>query len=136
MAYRLFILGAAVSSAAFLAAGGAQAQPAASDGETLFTQNCSACHQITGKGIPGAFPALAGDAFVMGPPGAVVTVVLNGRGGMPTFGKDLSNDEIAKILTYVRSSWGNKASPVTPALVDGVRGGDVTAPPKGTIQAH
>ena len=136
MAYRAFILAAALSMAAILAAGSAQAQPAPSDGEGLFTQNCSACHQITGKGIPGAFPALAGDPFVAGPPEAVVTVVLNGRGGMPTFGKDLSNEEIAKILSYVRSSWGNKASPVTPAIVAGVRGGDVMAPPKGTIQAH
>jgi mono/diheme cytochrome c family protein len=137
MAYRSLNLIVVASAAVFTVTASAQAQPAPTDGEALFTQNCSACHQITGKGIPGAFPALAGDPFVAGPPEAVATVVLNGRGGMPTFGKDLSNDEIAKILTYVRSSWGNKASPVTPAIVASARGGgDVTAPSKGTMQAH
>jgi len=134
------LVSALLGLATVLVAGAASAQPAPAaapmDGETMFTQNCSACHQVTGKGIPGAFPALAGDAFVAGPPETVAAVVLNGRGGMPTFAKDLSNDEIATILTYVRSAWGNKASPVTPAIVAKVRGGDMVEPPKGSIQAH
>jgi mono/diheme cytochrome c family protein len=107
-----------VAATATLVAGAASAQP---DGGALFGQNCSACHQPSGKGIPGAFPALAGDPFVAGPPEAVASVVLNGRGGMPTFGKDLSNEDIAAILTYVRSSWGNHAGPLDPKMIESVR---------------
>ena len=93
----------------------ANAAMAQSDGAALFTQNCSACHQSTGKGIPGAFPALAGDPFVVGPAKSVVSVVLNGRGGMPAFGKDLTDEQIAAILSYIRSFWGNHG----PAVVMG-----------------
>ncbi len=59
------------------------------DGKSLFLDNCSACHQPTGKGVPGAFPALAGSAFVQGDPKIVMTTVLNGRAGMPSFKDDL-----------------------------------------------
>jgi cytochrome c6 len=86
--------------------------PAQSDGGILFVQNCSACHQRNGKGLPGVYPALAGDAFVTGAVEQVVFTVLNGRGGMPTFGKDLTNEQIADIITYIRASWGNHAPPV------------------------
>jgi len=100
-----------------------------------FMATCSACHQPTGKGIPGAFPALAGDAFVQGDPAKVVAVVLNGRGGMPSFKADLSDTQIAAALTYVRSAWGNHASAVTPAMVAAVRSGGAPAPAAG-LQAH
>ena len=83
------------------------------DGKTLFAQNCAACHQRGGKGIPGAVPALAGNAFVQGTPSDVATVLLKGRGGMPDFSASLDDGEIAQVLTYVRSSWGNGAAPVT-----------------------
>lgn len=114
------------------------AQPPAAplDGATLFAQNCSACHQLTGKGIPGAFPALAGDPFVMGPPEPVVMRVLNGKGGMPSFRADLTDPQIAAILSHVRSSWGNNAPPVPAPLVSRIRGApkdDAAATP---LQAH
>lgn len=97
---------------------GARAQTAP---DQLFNQNCAACHQATGKGVPGAFPALAGNAFVQGPAAPVAATVLNGRGAMPSFGAELSDAQIAAVLTYVRSSWGNHASAVSPALVAGAR---------------
>jgi cytochrome c6 len=105
------------------------------DGQALFLANCSACHQATGLGIKGAFPALAGDAFVKGDPTGVVATVLNGRGGMPTFKADLSDDKVAAILTYVRSSWGNGAAPITPAQVAAIRAQGPAAPQRG-LQAH
>jgi mono/diheme cytochrome c family protein len=83
------------------------------DGKSLFAKNCAACHQPSGRGIPGAFPALAGNVFVQGAPGDVATVLLKGRGGMPDFSGSLDDDEIARVLTYVRSSWGNSAPPVS-----------------------
>jgi cytochrome c6 len=95
----------------------AQPAPAAADGKALFLKNCAACHQANGKGIPGAFPALAGSKFVTGARAEVATVLLKGRGGMPDFSENLSDADIATILTYVRASWGNQADALTEAEV-------------------
>jgi len=117
-----------VSAAAFAAvlstAGAAFAQ---GDGPTLFQQNCSACHQSKGEGVPGAFPALAGNLFVQGDPKGPAYVVTHGRGGMPNFSDDLDDKQIAVILSFVRASWGNTAPALTPDLVASVRG--AAAPP-------
>ncbi|WP_254062781.1 cytochrome c [Caulobacter sp. S45] len=93
------------------------------DGAAIFKQNCAACHQARAQGVPGAFPALAGDAFVNGDPKAVAQVLLNGRGGMPNFREDLTNEQIASVLSYVRTSWGNHASPLSAATVASAQGG-------------
>ena len=105
-------------------------------GAQVFSDNCAACHQAEGQGVPGAFPALAGDAFVQGPPAQAAGVVLHGRGGMPSFANDLSDDQIAQVLTYVRSSWGNKAGPITTAVVSGERSGAKSDAAKPALQAH
>lgn len=107
--------------AALVLAGPSGAEPL--DGAALFKQNCSACHQPQGQGVPGAFPALAGDAFVQGDPKAVAHVLLNGRGGMPNFREDLTNEQIAAVLSYVRSAWGNHAPPLDAATVAAAEGG-------------
>ncbi len=133
MPFRLDLLAASAVALSLTGSGSALAQ---AQGAKLFAQNCSACHQLTGKGITGAFPALAGDPFVSGPPKAVALVVLNGRGGMPTFRDDLSNAEIAAILTHVRSSWGNHASALTPAMISSARGGGDAPKATGAMQAH
>jgi len=91
------------------------------DGKALFTKNCAACHQASGKGIPGAFPALAGNKFVQGPSSEVATVLLKGRGGMPDFSPTLADADIAEVLSYVRSAWGNQAAPLTEAEVAALR---------------
>jgi mono/diheme cytochrome c family protein len=114
--------------AAALAACAALAHADAMDGKSLFAKNCAACHQPTGKGIPGAFPALAGNTFVQGAPGDVATVLLKGRGGMPDFSGSLDDDEIAQVLTYVRSSWGNSAPPVSGQDVGSTRAALGVAP--------
>ncbi len=93
----------------------------------LFGQNCAACHQPQGQGVPGAFPALAGDPVVKGDPRAAAWIVIHGRGGMPNFSADLSDADIAAVLTYVRSSFGNHAPPVLPATVAAVRTGGPSA---------
>jgi mono/diheme cytochrome c family protein len=103
-----------------LAAAPAVAQP---DGQGVFTTNCQACHQAAGTGIKGAFPALAGDPFVTGPPTGPIARVLTGKGGMPGFASQLSDAEIAAAISYVRSAWGNHAPAVTPALVAAERAG-------------
>jgi mono/diheme cytochrome c family protein len=93
-----------------------QAQ-APADGKGLFMKNCAACHQASGKGIPGAFPPLAGSKFVTGDHAEVATVLLKGRGGMPDFSENISDADMAAILTYVRASWGNQADALTEAEV-------------------
>lgn len=103
----------------------------------IFSDNCAACHQEDGKGIEGAFPALAGDPFVLADARQVIHVVLEGRGGMPTFRAALTDAQIAAAITHARTSWGNKAAPVTAEAVAGIRSGD--APEPGTqkvISAH
>lgn len=120
--------------AAALSFGAAHAQ---GGGKTLFDHNCAACHQADGKGIPGAFPNLAGNAYVQGDAKAVAGTVLNGRGGMPTFRAELSRAEIAEILTYVRSAWGNTASAVDEATVASAPGGgEVTKEPEPVLGFH
>jgi cytochrome c6 len=99
-------------------AGTVQAQaPAPADGKTLFAKNCAACHQANGRGIPGAFPALVASPVAIGPADAVAEVLLKGRGGMPDFSTSLGDADIAAVLTYARSSWGNRAPPITGAEV-------------------
>nr|WP_315215450.1 cytochrome c [uncultured Duganella sp.] len=110
---------AMVIVAAFAAAASApsRAQATAPDGKALFLKNCAACHQANGKGIPGAFPPLAGSKFVTGDHAEVATVLLKGRGGMPDFSETIGDADMAAILTYVRASWGNKADALTEAEV-------------------
>lgn len=77
-------------------------------GAQVYAANCVACHQATGKGVPGAFPALDGSPVVSGPRAEQIKVVLNGRKGMPPF-KQLSDTELAAVITYTRNNWSNKA---------------------------
>jgi cytochrome c6 len=126
---------AALAASSFALSSAASSAAPAPTPEQSFTENCSACHQVDGKGIPGAFPALAGDTFVVGPATGPIGVVLNGRAGMPTFKADLTDEQIAAALTYVRSSWGNAAPAVTPDQVNAQRTGAAPAPSK-PVQAH
>jgi cytochrome c oxidase subunit 2 len=97
-------------------------------GEKVYASNCVACHQATGMGVPGTFPALSGSKVVTGPREAQIATVLNGvvKNGKPTlmaaFGKQLSDVEIASVITYTRNNWANKAGDmVTPADVKAAR---------------
>ncbi|MBC3932204.1 cytochrome c oxidase subunit II [Undibacterium curvum] len=79
-------------------------------GEKVYAANCVACHQATGKGVPGAFPALDGSAVVTGEKGAQIGILLNGKNAMPAWKSTLSDTEIAAVITYTRNSWSNKAA--------------------------
>ena len=96
-----------------LGAGAAQAQIAPADGKTIFSKNCAACHQASGAGIPGAFPALKANTFLQGEPDPVIATVLKGRAGMPAFAASLDDAQLATVLTYARSAWGNKAGAIS-----------------------
>ena len=104
--------------------------------ERLFVRNCSACHQRNGRGIPKAFPALDGDALVQGEPQAVVAVLLNGRGGMPSFRTQLTDAQIAGVLTYVRGAWSNHADPIEEGVVAALRTAQAVPEVERGLQAH
>lgn len=108
----------------------------AADGQRLFLDNCAACHRPNGMGVPGAFPALNGSAIVLGDPKGPIGRVLLGKGGMPSFQSDLSDADIATVLTYVRGAWSNKAKPITAAQVAAQHGGAKSENLKGKLQAH
>lgn len=116
--------------AAAVSALSAGAPAFAEDGASLFQQNCAACHQPKGEGVAGAFPALAGNRFVQGDPKGPAYVLTHGRGGMPNFSEDLDDKQMAAVLNYVRSAWGNKAPALDPTLVASVR--SASAPPNDT----
>jgi len=79
-------------------------------GAKVYAANCVACHQATGKGVAGAFPALDGSKLVLGKQEDQIALLLNGKQGtsMASF-KQLSDVELASVATYTRNTWGNKA---------------------------
>jgi len=83
-------------------------------GEKVYAANCVVCHQQNGQGIKGSFPALEGSKIATGPVGAHIDMVLKGKAStaMAAFGKQLSDTEIAAVVTYERNSWGNKTGTV------------------------
>ena len=102
------------------------------DGKKVFTVNCAACHQASGKGLPGVFPPLDGSEWVAGDERTLANIVLHGvagemvvmgatyKGAMPAFAQ-LSNAELAAVLSYVRAEWSNKAGAVKPELIEAER---------------
>ncbi|HWX20706.1 MAG TPA: c-type cytochrome [Candidatus Binatia bacterium] len=100
-------------------------------GRRLFSTICAACHQPTGRGIPSRFPPLAGSDFLNADKHRAIKIVVNGLQGevlvngqrfnnsMPKF--PLGDQDIANVLTYVYSSFGNSGKEVTPPEVSAVR---------------
>lgn len=119
-----------------LAAGLAAPAIASADGKSLYMDNCSACHQVSGKGVKGAFPPLAGSPLVQGPPKVVITTVLNGRAGMPAFKDDINDADLAAILTYARTTWGNKGAAIKPTEVAAARAAARAEAKARGLQAH
>ncbi len=102
--------------------------PSLPDGKNLYLATCSACHQADGSGVPGAFPALAGSAVINNQdPQMLIRIVLQGYDArpdfaqMPGFADQLSDEEIAAIINYERSSWDNNAPAVTVYDVKNIR---------------
>ncbi|MFZ4115646.1 MAG: c-type cytochrome [Chthoniobacterales bacterium] len=111
-------------------------------GKKVFTQTCIICHQETGLGIPGQYPPLVGSEWVLsqgwhGDNHLVKNVLYGMQGpvvvkGMPYNNamapwNQLSDQQIAGVLTYIRSEWGNNAPPITPEFVAKVR---ASTPPR------
>jgi mono/diheme cytochrome c family protein len=100
------------------------ARPQRVDGAAVYGSTCVACHQADGRGTPGLFPPLAGSEWVTEDAALLIRIALHGltgpisvsgtafSGAMPPW-KQLSDEELAAVLTYVRESWGNAAAAVT-----------------------
>jgi len=106
-----------------------KAASAKPNGAAIYSAQCSACHQANGQGVPGAFPPLAESEWLLADAPIPVAIVHDGlqgkievagntfQGVMPKFGGNLSDAELAAVLSYARSEWGNGASEVDPAVV-------------------
>jgi mono/diheme cytochrome c family protein len=104
-------------------------------GRQVFKLNCEACHQATGQGLAGQFPALAGSEWVIGEsPNRTIRIVLSAVAGpidvkgdhfdstaMPAWKLVLNDEQVAAVVTFIRTEWGNKAGPVTPDQVKKIR---------------
>ncbi|WP_310447814.1 cytochrome c oxidase subunit II [Thiobacillus sp.] len=101
-------------------------------GEKVYAGNCAACHQANGMGLPGVFLPINGSKVATGPVDAHIGTVLNGRPGtaMAAFGRQLSDADIAAVVTYQRNAWDNKTGDaVQPAQIAAARGGAEAAAP-------
>jgi cbb3-type cytochrome c oxidase subunit III len=130
---KVFLAGMLVMAASSLlvhSRGSAAGEP---DGKAIFTAKCSTCHQANGAGN-GPYPPLAGNPdIVSSDTQRIISTVLNGRSGpieilgksyngnMPVWRDKLTNAEVAAVVSYVRSAWGNKAALVTEDQVALVR---------------
>ena len=109
-------------------------------GKKLFARNCEACHQGSGLGVAGAYPPLADSQWVLGSEERLVKLVWNGLQGviqvkgesyngiMPAFEGQLTELQMAAVLTYIRQEWGNQATEISPELasrfIEPIRGRD------------
>lgn len=130
------LLTAPLLMAPLLIATTAFAQPAAAAGDELYANNCAACHQPKGEGIAGPFPALAGNAMVNGPGETLITTLLMGRGGMPAFRNELSDDDLSALLTFIRGAWGNSGGRIAAADVAAARAKAALGAQAKDLQAH
>jgi cbb3-type cytochrome c oxidase subunit III len=125
-----FVTAAVLANAAVPSAGAAAPNAA---GAKVFANNCAGCHGANGAGVPGLFPSLAANPYVSGDPKRVIhtvkfgltgKIVANGKpydGVMPPWEGTLSDADIANVISYVRSAWGNRAAAVTVAHVRAVK---------------
>ena len=107
--------------------------PAMVAGGAIYRDQCSACHGLDGKGVAELFPSIADSSMVKSnDPTTSIRIVLRGARsvgtssqptapGMPSYGRQLNDDEVAAVLTYMRNNWGGAATAVTSEQVSKVR---------------
>ncbi|HXO17412.1 MAG TPA: cytochrome c [Candidatus Dormibacteraeota bacterium] len=125
--------GAHETTAASASAALAKNPASASDGAVIYLANCASCHQADGRGVPGAFPPLAENPVVTGNPIAAIAIVKNGLEGrivvngqtysgiMPRWKGLMTDEQIASVISYIRSSWKNHAPGVSISDVESVK---------------
>lgn len=105
-------------------------KPAAASGDAIYNRTCITCHQAHGEGIPNTFPPLAKSDYIANRENTIRQVIKGSSGEITVNGKkfnntmppqQLSDEEIASVLSYVYSNFGNSGSAVTAEEVKGVR---------------
>ncbi|WP_074409476.1 MULTISPECIES: copper-containing nitrite reductase [Aquimarina] len=96
-------------------------------GKATYMRTCFACHQAEGQGIPNAFPPLAKSDYLNADLNRAIDIILHGKTGEITVNgvkynsvmtkQDLTDEEVANVLTYIYNSWGNSKKEVTPSIV-------------------
>jgi nitrite reductase (NO-forming) len=115
-------------------------------GKIVYNQTCFACHQANGQGLPGVFPPLAKADYLMEDARRAIKVVIGGLQGEIEVNhvkynqvmtpQNLTDEEVANVLTFVMNSWGNQHEPVTPADVTAVRAEIDAAGGVGEVGGH
>jgi mono/diheme cytochrome c family protein len=112
----------------------AEASPEMAAGGAIYRDQCSACHGLDGKGVDRLFPSVANSSMARADdPTSVIRIVLRGARsvatakeptapGMPSYGWQLNDTQVAAVLTYIRNSWGNASASVSPDEVGRLRG--------------
>ncbi len=87
-------------------------------GEQIYNSRCSVCHQVNGLGVANVFPRLKGSAIATGPIAEHIDIVLHGKNGtaMQAFAQQLSQEELAAVITYERNAWGNDTGDTVQAV--------------------
>lgn len=91
-------------------------------GQSIYAQKCATCHKANGSGMNPVFPALAGNQHVIASdPATIISTIEKGRNTMPSWRGQLTNADIAAVVSYIRNAWGNKAAPVAEQEVGAVK---------------
>jgi len=117
---RLPVRSALVTVCSVLAAFVAGAPVRAETPQEAYAAWCGRCHNFNGKGVPGLYPGLDGSLIVTADAKLLARLVLDGgfaNNAMPAFRDVLNDQQAAEILSYIRTSWSNKATPITPAEI-------------------
>ena len=106
-------------------------------GKGIYAKTCLACHQANGQGVPNAFPPLAKSDYLNANPDRAISAVLHGLSGEITVNgkkfnnvmtsQNLTDEQVADVLTYIYNSWGNNKTVITPAKVKEIRAKPVKA---------
>jgi cytochrome c oxidase subunit 2 len=92
------------------------------NGKTVYEKNCAVCHQVSGAGLPPAFPALTGSKIATGPIEGHLNIILKGKNVMPAWKALLNDVEIASVIAYERNALGNSAGDIIqPSAVKAAR---------------
>ena len=116
-------------------------QPPVAKGKAIYEQTCLPCHQADAGGVPGMNPPLRKSPYVQGATAKLIGIVLQGLNDgveidgdtysnpMPPFGGALNDQDIADVLSYLRSHFGNKAGPISKSQVSKIRQANMTKKP-------
>jgi mono/diheme cytochrome c family protein len=113
---RAWWLGLSIAAMVWVAAGCFEpsTEERLAHGRDIYISNCAHCHQMEGQGYAQVYPPLAGNPIVtLHDPTPVIEIVLHGRGAMPSYYDELTIQDRAAVISFIRGAWGNNASAIS-----------------------